>query len=269
MQTLMTYSEAGGVTKTTAAVSIAMSAARAGRRTVLIDFDPRAAATAWLGVEPAQKGYTSSVLLAADGGADWIDQLVVPSAWHEGLGIIPSARTLSTREEAGTDLPDDLRLFRALPGLAAAGVQLVVLDLPNRQGGPITRAALAASRGVIYAANPTPDGVAGVEGARVSVDRFRSHRREIGATDPIAHEWIVCGAWMRPAVPSAIDVAGITRLRSSGLLVEPVIPHRTIVQECRATGAWYGDYERGKPVQDAYDAITHRILSDLQKEAAA
>lgn len=268
MHTLMTYSEAGGVTKTTAAVSVAMCAARQGTRTVLIDFDPRAAATAWLDIEPTDPGHTSHVLLAADGGADWIDQLVVESPWEQMLGIIPSTRVLSTREETSADPSDDLRLVRALRGLTAAGVELVVLDLPNRQGGPITRAALAAAQGVIYAANPSPDGVAGVEGARVSVDRFRATRREIGAVDPIAHEWIVCGAWLHPAVPSAIDKAGIGRLRDTGLLVEPIVPHRAIVQECRATGSWYGDYDRGQAVLDAYETITTTIMDQLRRAAA-
>ena len=44
MQTLMIYSEAGGVTKTTTAVSLAVAAAEAGNRVVLVDLDPRAAA---------------------------------------------------------------------------------------------------------------------------------------------------------------------------------------------------------------------------------
>lgn len=261
MQTLMIYSEAGGVTKTTTAVSLAMTAAEAGRRVVLVDLDPRAAASTWLRAEPRQRGYHAATLLAHDDGAEWITELVVPSSWSTRLSVIPSDRALSTREEVGS--PDggvDLRLRRALHGLAATA-DVVILDLPNRQGGPITRNALNAAQGVIYAANPTPDGVEGVAGARRSVDRFRAGRREIGAPEQITREWIVCGAWLHPAVPSTVDKAGIANLRETGLLVEPVIPHRAIVQECRAVGEWYGRYPKGRSVADAYAQIAHTITT--------
>ncbi|WP_419795545.1 AAA family ATPase, partial [Streptococcus agalactiae] len=42
---LAVYSETGGATKTTTAVSLAVAAALRGEATVLIDLDPRAAAT--------------------------------------------------------------------------------------------------------------------------------------------------------------------------------------------------------------------------------
>lgn len=261
MQTLMIYSEAGGVTKTTTAVSLAMSAAQAGERVVLVDLDPRAAASSWLRIEPAKRGYHAATLLGHDDGAEWIDQLVVASSWSKNLSVIPSDRTLSTREEAGSpDAGADLRLRRALHGLAAS-TDLIVLDLPNRQGGPITRNALNAVETVVYAANPTPDGVEGVTGARRSVDRFREGRREIGAPEQITREWIVCGAWLHPAIPSTVDKAGISLLRETGLLAEPVVPHRAIVQECRAVGEWYGRYAKARSVTDAYAKIAAQITA--------
>lgn len=56
MQTVMVYSESGGVSKTTTAVSIAMIAAERALRTLLVDLDPRAASTKWLNVEPSEEG---------------------------------------------------------------------------------------------------------------------------------------------------------------------------------------------------------------------
>lgn len=259
MKTVMVYSEAGGVTKTTTAVSLAMAAAVAGQRVVLVDLDPRAAASTWLRVEPRQRGYHAATLLSHDDGAEWISELLTATAWSPQLTAIPSDRALSTREELGS--PDggaDLRLRRALHGLENR-TDLVILDLPNRQGGPITRNALNAAGGVVYAANPTPDGVEGVAGARRSVDRFRASRREIGAPEQITQEWIVCGAWLHPAIPSTVDKAGIANLRATGLLVEPIVPHRTIVQECRAVGEWYGTYPKGRAVFDAYRTIADTI----------
>lgn len=254
----MVYSEAGGVTKTTTAVSLAMCAATEGRQTLLVDLDPRGAASEWLRVAPHQSGWHTGAVLAHDDAADWINDLLVTSSWCDQLRVIPSSRSLSVREESPGDQAD-LRLRRALAALN--GVDLVVLDLPNRQGGPITRNALNASQAVVYAANLSPDGVAGVEGARLSVDRFRAGRREIGAPEQVRDAGVIAGAWRNPQIPTRIDKAGLARLEDTGLLLRPIVPHRTIVQECRATGQWYGTWEKGRPVLDAYRELAHQVVS--------
>lgn len=258
MQTLMVYSEAGGVTKTTTAVSLAACAALAGRRTILIDLDPRAAATEWLQVEPEQASWHSGAILANDDAGEWVTDLLRPAAWSENLRVIPSGRTLSTREEGAGD-QSDLRLRRAVAALASEA-DLIVLDLPNRQGGPITRNALNAADSVIYAATLSPDGVAGVEGAKLSVDRFRAGRREIGAPEQVKDAGIIAGAY-RSNIPTRIDKAGLASLEATGQLLHPVVPHRTIVQECRATGEWYGRYDRGRPVMDAYRELAEQVIA--------
>ena len=65
MQVIAVYSEAGGVSKTTTAVSLAMSAALMGKRVVVIDLDPRAAATKWLNIQPVGEGLDVGAILAS------------------------------------------------------------------------------------------------------------------------------------------------------------------------------------------------------------
>lgn len=259
--TLMVYSEAGGVTKTTTAVSLAMCAALDGHQVLLVDLDPRGATTEWLRLQPEQRGWHSGAILADDNAGEWVGDLVLPSSWSPRLSAIPSARTLSTREEGAGD-QSDLRLRRALAGLPGQlDVDLIVLDLPNRQGGPITRNALNAADAVVYAATLSPDGVAGVDGARTSVGRFRAGRREIGAPEQVVDAGIVAGAWRNPQIPTRVDKAGLARLEDTGLLLKPVVPHRSIVQECRAAGEWYGNYAKGTPVMEAYAELTKQVLA--------
>lgn len=256
MIVILVYSESGGVTKTTTAVSLAVTYARQGRRVGLVDFDPRHASTKWARLTPAKPAWHSGALLSHDDAADWIEQLLIPVPWSDNLRIIPGARPVSVLEEQPSS-DDDLRLRRALRG--APDVEVWVVDMPNRQGGPLVRGALNAATHVVYASTLAPDGVSGVEGAQESVGRFVERRREIGAPDGITEAGVIAGAWLNPQIPSRIDKAGIGRLEQLGLLY-PIVPHRVIVQESRATGTWYGDYDRGRPVAEAFEQLAGKVL---------
>lgn len=255
MQTIMVYSESGGATKTTTAVSLAMTAALAGRKVLIIDLDPRAAATKWLDVEPSAAGLHVGAILGEEDPDGWADGIAVPSRWTPELRILPSSRYVSLREGDHADHAE-LRLGRSLLGLDE---DLVVIDCPNRQGGPLIQAALNAADTVVYAAPPTVDGIDGFEGARKSVQRFKASRRQIGAPDKLDEAGIVVGG-VQTTVISRIASASIAQLSETGLLLAPLIPHRTIVQEMRMTSEWYGQYTKGEPVVEAYRRVAEEIV---------
>lgn len=255
MQTLMVYSESGGVTKTTTAVSIAAIAASQGIRTVLIDLDPRAASTKWLDVEPAEEGLHVGAILGDENPEGWAEDLAIQSSWFPELRIVPSARNVSNREADRAD-HGELRLRTSLEGLKA---DLVVIDCPNRQGGPLTLSALNASDTIVYASTASGDGMDGVSGARRTVEQFRSSRQRIGAPATLTEAGIVVGG-VRETIMSRAAVASIDDLRETGLLLTPLIPERTIVQEVRLVGDWYGKYRKGAPVLDAYTEIVKQVV---------
>lgn len=255
MQVIAVYSESGGVSKTTTAMSLAMSAAKAGERTVIIDLDPRAAATRWMDVAPKSDGLDVGAILADEDPTGWAEDMAVQSPWSSYLRMIPSSRNVSVREGEQADFAD-LRLKSSLEGLNA---DVVVIDCPNRQGGPLILSALTAADTVVYAAKPDEDGVNGVEGARTSVERFRRSRRVLGLDNPISEAGIVVGAFRGSAVPRRIEQYAIEQLEATGLLLYPLVPDRSIVQDVRATHDWYGDYRKGAPVVDVYDELYRKV----------
>ena len=255
MQTLMVYSESGGVTKTTTAVSLAMVAAAEGRRVVLVDLDPRAASTKWFGVEPSAEGMHVGAILGDENPEGWAEDLAVPSGWHPNLRVIPSARNVSNREADRADHAE-LRLKISLTGLQA---DVVVIDCPNRQGGPLTLSALNAADTVVYAAAAASDGIDGVDGARCTVAQFRRHRQQLGAPDTFTEAGIVVGG-VKETIMSRAAVASLEELRATGLFLEPLIPDRAIVQEVWISGEWYGQYRKGARALDAYTAIAKKVL---------
>lgn len=261
MTVIIVYSEAGGVSKTTTAVSLATIAAKKGIPTLLVDLDPRAAATKWLQAEPQEDWQTIAAIIAEPEPEGWANDLALPSNWSENLRVIPSDRSLSNREREHAD-HSELRLTTSLQDLPES---LVIVDCPNRQGGMLTQNALAAADGVIYAATASQDGIDGVEGARESVEKFCRSRERIGAPVSIKELGIVAGAVPEP-IMTRVARAALEDLEETGLLLSPVAPRRTIVDQARMTGLWYGDYEKGQPVVDAYTQIFDQIQAKLDSE---
>lgn len=264
-QIVAVYSEAGGATKTTTAVALAVTAARAGLDVLLVDLDPRAAATRWLGVEPSKPGLDVSAIIGNADPDGWADDLAVPTdpdRWSPQLRAVPSARAASVSETGHAD-GQELRLRRALAGCTA---DLVLIDCPNRQGGALTQNALYAAQQVLYAAKLDTDGREGVEGAMQTVARHQRNMAAIGAANPAQAAGIVVGL-VHDAVPPRIERHILTYFQDAypQLLLQPLVPQRTIVREAREAADWFGNYTKGAVVAAAYAALAQQIVTQMKE----
>lgn len=255
MQVVMVYSESGGVTKTTTSVSLAMTAALQGKQVVLIDLDPKSSVTKWLGVEPVGEGlHIGAILGSEDDTEGYAEQLAVATTWSPNLRVIPSTRSVFNRETERVEYAE-LRLATSLIGLKA---DLVVIDCPNRQGGPLVLAALNASDTVIYAAKPDTEGRNGFLSAQDSVKRFLQARKRMKAETNLKEGGIIVSGI--ETIPTRISMSIIGELEATGLLLYPIVPKRVVVQESREVGEWYGNYEKGDVVTEAYTALAKKVL---------
>ena len=258
MQVLAVYSESGGVTKTSTAVSLAVIAARAGRRVTLIDLDPRAATTKWARVEPEKEHLHIGAILANDDVEGYAEELgIVVPTWSENLRVIPAARNVSNREAENADGAE----FRLKTSLVDLEADLVVIDCPNRQGGPLIKGALIASDSIVYASKLSGDGVDGVLGARQTVAQFKKNLARIGAPASPDELGIIAAAISdNPVAQPVVERAAAEDLAAMGMLLTPMVPKRTIVEQVRLTGEWYGDYSAGKKVLDAYTELVQKVI---------
>lgn len=263
MLTLAVYSEAGGVGKTTTAVGLAMAAAQQGRRVILVDLDPRAAATRWCDVQPRGEGLDISAIIGNADPDGWVSDLAVEvdaDRWSPHLSVVPSGRRASLVEQTRED-HQELRLRRALDGVRA---DVVVIDCPNRQGGPLTQAALWAAQRVVVPATPTADGREGVEGALTTIERHRLNLARLGV--PACEvAGIVLGAVTDTVVPRIERhiVAALTETYPD-LVLTPHVPARVIVREAREAGEWWGRWRAGAPVVDAFRSLFDQLLTKEQ-----
>lgn len=137
MRAIATVNHKGGSCKTTTAVSLSAALAETGRTVLLVDLDPQASASAWVGIRDGGRGLLDALL----GGARLVD--AVRGTDTPGLDVVPSSTWLLGAERALAELQAaEGRLARLLHDLPAQW-DYVVVDCPPAIGA-LTVNAMAA-----------------------------------------------------------------------------------------------------------------------------
>jgi chromosome partitioning protein len=114
----------GGSAKTTTAVSLAEALANAGRRVLLVDLDPQASASTWLGVKDDGQGF-----LEALQGSRALAELVRPTS-APGVDLISSGTVLTKAEGALSSEIGAEQTLRALLADLPGRWDFILLDCP-------------------------------------------------------------------------------------------------------------------------------------------
>lgn len=148
MHTLAVINQKGGVGKTTTAVNLAASLARAGQKVGLIDLDPQAHATLHLGADPKRPEATTYDLLTGDAqmAEVWRDT-------QEGVRVAPAHIDLAAAElELASVVGREMILRDKLAG-AEADFDYLLIDCPPSLG-VLTLNALSAVEDVFLPLQP-------------------------------------------------------------------------------------------------------------------
>jgi chromosome partitioning protein len=142
MRTIACVNQKGGSGKTTTAVNLAAALGERGRRVLLIDLDPQASASSWLGAADAGRG----MLDMFAGEADALSLVRESSA--PGVEIIPSSAWLVGVEKALAGEVGAETILRAKLAALPERWDVILLDCAPTLG-ILTVNALAAAREVL------------------------------------------------------------------------------------------------------------------------
>ncbi len=125
MKIIASYNVKGGVGKTSTAVNLAFLAAAEGRRTLIWDLDPQAAATFLFRVRPKVKGGSDKLVKGRRRIAD-----SVKGTDFADLDLLPADFTYRNMDIDLVDRPRPTQTMRRLLAPLAKEYDLVILDTP-------------------------------------------------------------------------------------------------------------------------------------------
>ncbi len=249
----------GGVGKTTTLLGIAGAAWERGLRTLVVDLDPQANATAAL--DPVSTPYSTNDVLA-DARPGVAADAVVASGWGPEVSLVPAERALEHRAvPEGRD--STLRLRIALEGVLD-DYDLVLVDCPPSLG-ELTRNALAAVRLALVVTEPSFFALPGAAAALEAIDVVR------GSSNLVLRP---AGVLVNRARVSTSEHAfRLAELRAAypGLVLDPTVPERTALQQaqgaCVPVQAWRSPGAR--EVAEVYDDVLDTLLARAAEPARA
>ena len=134
MRTLATVNHKGGSGKTTTAVNLGAALAETGRAVLVVDLDPQASASQWLGVRDGGR-----FLLDALIGAGSFESAVRPTS-VAGLDIVPSSPWLLGAERELAIAPGRETRLRGLVAQLPSRWDYLLIDCPPAMGVLTTNA---------------------------------------------------------------------------------------------------------------------------------
>lgn len=172
MLVISVFNHAGGVAKTSTVRDIGYVLADLGHKVLLIDLDPQANLTNWLGIdddiELSETVYPAIIPGSDEEAAEL--QLPAPRSVH-GLDIIPATLRLASLErEIISIVMGVMRLREAVRKLS--GYDYVLIDSPPSLGQLSALAVVAADRVIV----PVPTNRKGLDGVPTVIRMVREYR---------------------------------------------------------------------------------------------
>lgn len=239
----------GGVGKTTTAVNLAYYTAKAGKKTLLIDFDPQGNATSGLGIDKQLLEQTMADVVME---LATLDQIVIPTA-HKNLFLAPTTPQLANTEVQLAQADKRFSRLKAAIEASTGEYDIVIIDSPPSLSLLTVNGLIAAK----YVLLPVQAEFYALEGLGQLLETMKLVRKGMNPTLELLG-----------VLPTMID----SRTTLSGQVHEEIkkhfpgkvftntIPRNIRLAEAPSHGLPVGAYDKFSKGARAYKAFTKEVL---------
>lgn len=239
----------GGVGKTTSTINIAFYLAKAGKRTLLVDFDPQGNATSGLGIDKSKlDGTMSEVIL----GSKRMNEIVVPTAF-KNLAVAPAVPTLANAEVELTQVQHKFSRLKYAIQSCEDKYDYVLIDCPPSLS-LLTVNALIAARYVLL---PVQAEFYALEGLGQLLETMKLVRKNL---NPMIDLIGVLPTMVDSRTSLSGQVLAEISKHFPAKVFTNVIPRNVRLAEAPSHGVPIGVYDRFSKGARAYKAVAKEVM---------